>query len=450
MRPRRALAALALAGATAILAAGCFGGGGDEAADVAPAGTAPAVVAAPVAVAAVPPGGTVAPGPNTPKDVARALAGSRVIVIAFLVKGPADDARVAASLRAVEASRTSRDVEFFTYRVGKDKFGDLADLLGVTGTPSIAVIGRDRVLANLWTGLTDAEILRQSISDAADTAAAHQGAAAADAAVEDTSAAPAAETPARKKGKGKGKATGDPQGIALATEVNASYADVAGIRMVGMMSDENLGEATLTADASLEGGIATSVTGAMTLQDTRIDAIEVGPKSYMRPEGAACWAAFPESDGSVGTPVIEMKGRFGKPVTGEGVIRLPVTDEDGPGTYVIDAATKRVTKVESPDGTYDVTVLDSVTPATVPAPVCADPLEAFDAMPSTLPVIQANAKAGCERSGAPASVCQCVTEKMSERFPTVGALRAFEARIAAKDQTVVAELAEMREQCPLP
>lgn len=159
----------ALAVSAALLVAGC-GSGGDSA-DVAPAATAPAA-AVPVAVASVAPGQPVAAGPNTPKNVARALAGSKVVVVAFLVKGTADDDDVAAALRSVRGdARWTAGTQFFVYDVGKDTFGDLADLLGATSTPAVAVIGRDRILTNMWTGLVDAEILRQSIADAADTTA---------------------------------------------------------------------------------------------------------------------------------------------------------------------------------------------------------------------------------------------------------------------------------------
>ena len=173
MRPARYLGP-ALAASLALIAAGCGGGGGT--ADAPPSATAPAAAAAPVAVAAVGLGGTVTPGPKTPKAVAKALAGSGVVVISFVVKDAADDASVAAALAEVRSdSRARTGVSFFDYTVGSDDFGDLADLLGVTGTPSVAVIGRDRTLVNLWTGLVDADILRQSISDAADTTAAHPG-----------------------------------------------------------------------------------------------------------------------------------------------------------------------------------------------------------------------------------------------------------------------------------
>jgi hypothetical protein len=169
-RRRRLGLVTALAATSALLVAGC-GGGGDSA-DALPAATAPASAATPVAVAPVAPGGQVRAGADTPKAVAKALSGSDVVVIAFLVKGMADDESVAEAVEEARASGSSdTGVEWFVYNVGKDKFGDLADLLGVTGTPSVAVIGRDRILTNLWTGLVDAEILSQSVSDAKDTAA---------------------------------------------------------------------------------------------------------------------------------------------------------------------------------------------------------------------------------------------------------------------------------------
>src|SRR5690606_27897953 len=103
---------------------------------------------------------------------------------------------VATALREL---RAERGVDVFVYRVGRDRFGDLADLLGVTDAPAVAVIGRDRVLTNLWTGLVDAEILRQAVADAADRPAANR--------------APDGSGPASGM-------TGAPAGIALARTVN--------------------------------------------------------------------------------------------------------------------------------------------------------------------------------------------------------------------------------------
>ena len=175
---RRLLATGAALAASALIVAGCGGGGSGDSADSAdPSATAPAAVAAPVAVSAVGVGGTVTAGPTTPKPVAAALTGSGVVVVSFVNPGVADDDSVASAFAEVRSDpHANRGVAFFQYRVGRDAFGDLADRLGVNGTPSVAVIGRDRTLVNLWSGLIDAEILRQSIADAQDTVAAHPGA----------------------------------------------------------------------------------------------------------------------------------------------------------------------------------------------------------------------------------------------------------------------------------
>ena len=177
MRRHRYLAAT-IAGAVVLLASGCMGGGDDAADASLPAATAPAAAAAPVAVTAATLGGPVRAGASTPKDVVAALKGDDVVVIAFVVKNAADDQAVAAALAAVRSdSVAASQAKFFVYSIGTTPFGDLADLLGIAGSPSVAVIGRDRNLTNLFPGLVDAEILRQAISDAADTPAANLGAA---------------------------------------------------------------------------------------------------------------------------------------------------------------------------------------------------------------------------------------------------------------------------------
>ena len=367
MRRRRAFAALALAGATATLATGCFGGGGDEAADVPVAGTAPAAVAAPVAVAAVAPGGTVSPGPKTPKPVVKALAGSRVVVIAFLVDGPADDARVRASLRAVQAERAGRSVDFFVYRVGKDRFGDLADLLGVTGTPSIAVIGRDRTLVNLWTGLTDAEILRQSISDAADRPAANRGAAAADA----------------------GGPLGSPEGIALAERTAAAYADVPGVRMTGSFPVPGAGTMGVEALVRLSDGAADGMSGTFSVAGARFEMVASASASSVRTEGAACWARLPGSSAAAAaTPPSAVALPAGTRVSAprrEGPNDLIDVSSGGTTTvYAIDRATAELREVRSPEGTLTIESLDAAPELPDPSPVCDDPTDALAGLPAAL------------------------------------------------------------------
>lgn len=175
---RHRIAAAAVAASIALLASGCMGGGDSASGDAAPpAGTAPTSVATPVAVAPATLGGAVHAGADTPKDVAAALKGDDVVVVAFLNGKAADDQKVAKAVSEAEADTVVSDgTRFFVYTLGKKSFGDLADVLGVEGTPSVAVVGRDRNLANLFTGLIDGDILRQAIWDAADTAAAHPGA----------------------------------------------------------------------------------------------------------------------------------------------------------------------------------------------------------------------------------------------------------------------------------
>ncbi len=166
---RRALVGVAAVAAALALAAGCAGDREDEAAPVAPE-----LPSVPIAA----PGEVVRAGPDTPAAVQRALAGSRVIVVAFLLRGVADDDSVGASLREVRRTGAARrGVVFFTYTIGRNgDFGDLAEVLAIEETPAVAVIGRNRRLINLWEGLVDADIIRQSIADARDTPPLRRGA----------------------------------------------------------------------------------------------------------------------------------------------------------------------------------------------------------------------------------------------------------------------------------
>jgi hypothetical protein len=88
-------------------------------------------------------------------------------VVAFLMPGTADDDAVREALRTARNSVAGRGVSVFTYDLRDAKrFGDLPELLDVTVTPSVAVIGRDRRLSNLFRGLTDADLIRQAMSEA--------------------------------------------------------------------------------------------------------------------------------------------------------------------------------------------------------------------------------------------------------------------------------------------
>lgn len=171
MRPRLALA---LTGASSVLAlglvAGC--GGGTAATAVAdPSANAAALASVPRVSRPTAPGDVVRPGPGTPKAVAQALTKGQAVVVAFLMPGVADDDAVRQALRTAKSSPVGRGVKVFTYTLRDSKrFGDLPELLDVTITPSVIVIGRDRRMINLFRGLSDADLIRQAMSDAKSSA----------------------------------------------------------------------------------------------------------------------------------------------------------------------------------------------------------------------------------------------------------------------------------------
>lgn len=179
LRSRRvaaALTAVAVALIVAVAASGCAEAGAEPAATASASTTATGPTAGgavPMPLEPVAPGGRVERSPGMPAPVAKALAGNKVMVVAFVLSEPADDRAVARAFRSVRSQPAYRGgVRYFLYRVDRGTgFGDLADLLGVDETPAVAVIGRDRTLVNLWSGLIDAPMLRQSINDASTSAA---------------------------------------------------------------------------------------------------------------------------------------------------------------------------------------------------------------------------------------------------------------------------------------
>jgi hypothetical protein len=368
MSPRRAIAAAAAAGAV-LLAVGCGGGGGDETQAPAPAATAPAA-AVPVAVAPVSPGQPVRAGASTPAPVAKALAGDGVVVVAFLVPDAADDQSVAEALREVRSDpRAGSGVEYFVYTVGKDDFGDLADLLGVTGTPSVAVIGRDRVLVNMWTGLVDAEILRQSVSDARDRAAANPG----------------AGDGAGASG-GSATMTGSPAGIALARKVNIGAGDVPGVKVTGSLSVEGAGTMEIEAVARLKDGAVTGFSGSFALAGARFEAVGAGDAAHLRASSASCWARLPGggfADSATQAPLVPADARVSAPRTEGGLRLIDVMQGGTTATYVIDGD-GRVREVRTAQGTVTFEVLRSAPEIPAGTPVCDDPTDALEGLPAAL------------------------------------------------------------------
>ncbi len=357
--------------ASAMLAAGCGAGGSGSSAETAdPSATAPVAAAAPVAVSAVGVGGTVTAGPTTPKPVAAALKGSGVVVVSFVNTGVADDDSVASAVAEVRSDpHANRGVAFFQYEVGKDRFGDLADRLGVNGTPSVAVIGRDRTLVNLWNGLIDAEILRQSIADAADTVAAHPGAKAA--------TTPASDGP-----------TGDADGIALAKKVNAAYRDVPGVSVTGSISVAGEGTMDMDATMALDKGRVSGMSGSFTMKGVSFKVAVSETSARIQSGDAGCWAtlpggSFPSSDAPAPT-VVFTGAEIGAPRTVGGETTFDVTSGGQTVTYVVDPTTSRVTAVRAGGATVSFTTLDSAPSIEEGTPVCDNPADAIKGLPSSL------------------------------------------------------------------
>lgn len=357
--------------ASAALVAGCGGGGSGSSAESAdPSATAPVAAAAPVAVSAVGVGGSVTAGPTTPKPVAAALKGSGVVVVAFVNKGVADDDSVASAFAEVRSDpHASRGVAFFQYVVGKDAMGDLADRLGVTGTPSVAVIGRDRTLVNLWTGLIDAEILRQSIADAQDTVAAHPGA----------------------KAVGTSSAngpTGDADGIALAKKVNAAYGDVPGVTASGSVAVAGEGTMTMDTTMALDGGRVSGLSGTFSMKGVSFKIAISKTAARIQSGDASCWATLPGgtfSSSDTPAPTVVFTGaKIGAPRTEGGETSFDVTSGGQTVTYVVDTATSRVTSVRTGGATVTFTTLDTAPSIEDGTPVCDNPADALKGLPASL------------------------------------------------------------------
>lgn len=163
---RRVVALLAVPAAAAVMALGACGGGSSDTASADPAAASTATAAATAGPLVT--GSVVTPGESTPRVVSRALKAGRPLVVTFVLGGVADDDAVRAAVREVSRrGPTARGVVYATYDVAARRdFGDLPNRLDITGTPTVVVIGRDGQVVNVWSGLVDADMLRQSVARA--------------------------------------------------------------------------------------------------------------------------------------------------------------------------------------------------------------------------------------------------------------------------------------------
>lgn len=168
MVPRLAAATGACALALGLLA-GCGGGSGDSSSAPQTTGAAAVAASAPKVSQPTAAGEVVRPGPATPKAFTKAILASKPVVVSFLMPGAADDEAVRGFVRDVRGSAAGRHVAFFTFSLKQARrFGDLPELLDVSGTPTVVVIGRDHRITNVFRGLTDAQLIKQAVHDAKD------------------------------------------------------------------------------------------------------------------------------------------------------------------------------------------------------------------------------------------------------------------------------------------
>lgn len=353
--------ALALTAAAVLGLSGCFGGGDDDAAssgeplpEALPLAVAPGVAQP---VAAVLPGEVVRPGTTTPKAFSRALTRRRPIVVAFTMPGVADDDAVIAALKAVRASGPSASgVAYFVFSLGQARrFGDLPDLLDVTGSPSVAVIGRDGVLLNLWEGLVDEELLRQSIADAK---TARLGPGGVDPGLE-VSAGP----------------TGSPAGIALARKVDRYYAGAPGVRvrMRNVLGGKPaVGQMRF---AIVHDRVAGAVAEMTIAGKGRSSVVATPGGSFIRVEGSSCWVDLgPAGFGQESTPTdLSRSGRFSRPRRQGAALLLSRIARDGEHAFRIDARTGRILEIRqdgAPSVLTDMERLSEAPEIPSPEPLC--------------------------------------------------------------------------------
>ena len=146
-----------------LMSSGGSGGGGTSASTL---GT-PAPVGIHVA-SATPVGARVQTDAQTPAAVTAALRNQEILVVAFVMRGQADDDAVASAVAGLASpSQSIAGVRYLVYNVAQgDKYGDLATILGVTGTPAVVVIGSDGKIANMWNGYVNAAVIRAALSSA--------------------------------------------------------------------------------------------------------------------------------------------------------------------------------------------------------------------------------------------------------------------------------------------
>ena len=288
---------------------------------------------------------------DTPALLAAALKSHQTVVVSFLMPGSADDRLVGDAVAGVRKTPLAkRGVRFITYQLGRSAkdMGMAADLLGVAGTPSVAVIDPQGKLQNRWLGVIDQSMVTQAITDTNPPGASPKKKVAKKVGKKVGAKAPAKSTPhappaGTKATPATGKPspavvasalTGSPKGIALAKQVNAAYASVAGIAE----DRTQTAGGTLTRLFAMTGGRVTGVreievAGAVTTR--RISRPEA---LYTKSGTATCWTKGTAQPSDFGE--ILSQGLTSAPHVAGAVTSLGLTSKASVAQFKIDSKTK--------------------------------------------------------------------------------------------------------------
>lgn len=328
-----------------------------------------ALMVAPIAFGAtvgLSPGQQVVASAKTPKPVKRALTGRHAVVVAFVLPGVAEDDRVAKAIATLKHDKKlAKTTRFVLYRVtAKSHLGDLPTMFDVTETPTVAVIGPDHRLSNIWRGLVDEDIIGQSIADA-------------------RAAAKPAPRPHRTAAPSAKVGKSNPAGLKLAKQVNRAYAGVAGVKVTARGTSTDLGKFTGTETLRLSAGAVTL--GELHLHGNRgkVDGVVNSRGLFIHNAAAKCWAgpAASKVADDIGKPLFNLSTTWFAAPKAHGKfvdVRAFQRDEKGKvvsSVYRIDRSTKRVLTETSNDaaasGTATYSVVKTAPKITVPLPACS-------------------------------------------------------------------------------
>ncbi len=333
------------------------------------------------------PGDQIAATKDTPALLATALKSHQTVVVSFLMPGSADDRLVGDAVAGVRKTPLAkRGVRFITYQLGRSPkdMGMAAELLGVAGTPSVAVIDPQGKLQTRFLGVIDQSMVTQAIADTNPPGPGPKKKIAkkvgkkvgAKTPAKSTPKAPPAgtkATPAVGKPKpaiGASALTGNPKGVALAKQVNAAYASVAGL------AEDRTSSAggTLTRLFATTGGKVTGVreievAGAVTTRKiSRPEAL------YTKSGTATCWTKGAPQPSDFGE--ILSQGVTSAPNVAGAVTTFSLTSNGSAARFKIDSKTKMLasatyaTAAGKPSATSTFRLLSPAPVIDAPTPLC--------------------------------------------------------------------------------